>query len=623
MSPPPTIDGKVEPDEWKDVPSFDSLVDQQTGAPSPEGAEFWLGYDSRFIYFAAKLHDSQPKSIRAVEYHTNTALMNGDDTITLEIDLSGSLGDFSYFSINPKGATSLWIAGGRAAKREWLGEFQAAARITADGWELEARIPWQVLPLPGKGGRRNARFNVMRYISRLQQNFIYTYTGAGKTALTPIWGDVEMPAKAEATTLRMLPYVYAGYDKQTGVVANSGIDIKAPITQTINAVATVNPDFRNIENQVLSLDFSRFERLSSETRPFFLEGASYMSSNIYASQRFQRLDAGLNSYGKIDDKTSFGLIDTALPGSENDFAFNGTRQLDADSSARVTYTNQRAEGLKNNAYLVRYARNFGPFGIFGRYSATDDDLAGKGVEQFLNASYGKKEWNFYSAYDAVSDGYLPRLAFFPETDYKGVNLGGQYSKTFVSGPLIKVSFGADDTEYQRFAGGFYRRDWDAYGSLSLRRGPAVSFSHDQPNFEGQRDHLNGANLTYPAGNPYRFVTVGSNWGTQEELPYHSYNINSSYRVLGKLDLAVTYQALRFQGYADQLIFTMNYDMGRDRAISGRIVKQNDKVNPYLAFRRSGNSGIEYYLIVGDPNAQQFHSSVILKVTVPIERALGR
>ncbi len=132
----PTIDGNIGDDEWKDVPKFDGLIDASTGGPAPETGQFWLAYDKDFVYFAARLPDSQPGSIAATERRTNVSL-DGDDYVRLYLDLSGSLADFNAFTINPLGATDIRLAGGRAAKREWSGEFLAKARITETGWEAE------------------------------------------------------------------------------------------------------------------------------------------------------------------------------------------------------------------------------------------------------------------------------------------------------------------------------------------------------------------------------------------------------------------------------------------------------------------------------------------------------
>ena len=70
--------------------------------------------------FAAQLKESDPRAIRATEYRTNVGL-SGDDYVELDLDLSGSMSAVNSFQINPLGGNNIQIAGGRAAKREWLG----------------------------------------------------------------------------------------------------------------------------------------------------------------------------------------------------------------------------------------------------------------------------------------------------------------------------------------------------------------------------------------------------------------------------------------------------------------------------------------------------------------------
>src|SRR3989442_7844492 len=265
---PPVIDGVVDDAEWKDTASFEGLWDADTNQVVPEGGRFWLAYDPHYVYFAARLTDPHPESIHATEYATNVDL-SGDDSVRLSLDLSGSLSDFNDFEINPRGATNVRLAGGRAAKREWSGEFVARARVTAQGWEAEARIPWQIMNLPGPG-RREIRFNVSRFVPRTQRRSVFGYTGGGRLVDTPRWADVALPAPSHVRTLHLLPYTFGGVDPAAGGIARSSLDLKAPLAENVQLVGTGKPDFRNIENQIPSLDVSPLERLAREPRPFFL-----------------------------------------------------------------------------------------------------------------------------------------------------------------------------------------------------------------------------------------------------------------------------------------------------------------------------------------------------------------
>ena len=125
-------------------------------------------------------------------------------------------------------------------------------------------------------------------------------------------------------------------------------------------------------------------------------------------------------------------------------------------------------------------------------------------------------------------------------------------------------------------------------------------------------------LEKPRNDSYRRWSIGTTWGSYLGSTYLSPTVSASYRPLQKLQLDLRYQVVDNLTYFDQVIFTANYDMGRDSGISGRIVKQGDNVNGFLAYRRSGNMGNEYYLILGDPNASSFRLSLIFKVTIPFE-----
>ncbi len=58
-------------------------------------------------------------------------------------------------------------------------------------------------------------------------------------------------------------------------------------------------------------------------------------------------------------------------------------------------------------------------------------------------------------------------------------------------------------------------------------------------------------------------------------------------------------------------------------VGGRAVFQRDELrnrhtwNPYLSFRRSGEAGIETFLILGDPSGEKFVPRLEGKMLVPL------
>lgn len=619
---PPVIDGFIDTaTEWKDVKPYEALVDSQSGAVSGERTQLWLCYDSKFIYLA--VHAEEKDQINASEYRVNAALDN-EDHITFGVDFSGTMSDFNYFSVNPLGATSIRLAGGRAAKREWLGEFVAKGHVFPGGYEVEARIPWALMKR-GHSGMSDLRINFSRFHQHNQRSDTLAFTRNNLINNTPYWIGVDLPKEREAPTLKLLPYAYVGWDKEQGHIADAGLDLKTPVTDRIELVGSINPDFKNIESQLLSLDFSRFERLSSEVRPFFLEGRSYLNTALFASQRIERFDAGLNTYGKLDDKTSFGLIDTWLVHKEEDIVFNLSRNPTPNDQLRISYAGQNRPDVKNDGYLARYYRNFGPFSALFRTMGTKDADNGFGQSQYASVSYNKNPWGIYSDYTYTEASFSPRLGFVPEVDLKGPSMYAEYNPLFEKGTVAQVDLNVYGGSFQHIDGSFYRNEGTINASFQHRKtGLQPSASIDWQDFEGQKDRLVTTNLEYPYNNGYRNVYAGYSFGTAATLPYRTASFGGRYRTLrNKLDLSLSAQTVSYQGYADQIIFTANYDLGKDQSISGRIVKAGGNIGPYIAYRKAGNRGAEYFLLVGNPNTEQFRTAVVLKVTVPFEIALKK
>ncbi|HVL38322.1 MAG TPA: DUF5916 domain-containing protein, partial [Fimbriimonadaceae bacterium] len=617
LTTPPTIDGAVDDTgEWADAPGFEGLHDEEDGSRAPEQGRFWLAYDDTYIYFAARLLDSQPQRIAAEEYRTNTTL-GGDDSVSLHLDVGGSGTDFSVFTINSRGATSISLAGGRAFKREWSGEFLARGRRTAEGWEAEARIPWRILPLPA-AGPRDLRFNVSRYWARGIRSFTHVFTGQGRREHTPRWIGVHVPAQTRESSLKLLPYVYGGFERGGHEIANAGLDLKTSLTEGIELVGSINPDFRNIESQILGLEFSRFERLADEARPFFLEGAEYLNSALFASQRIRTFDAGINLYGKLGGSTTFAALNATDFGRENAFAATATHTLPRNQTLRAAVTSLRRPGLENDAYLLAYFNQMGPFSLFLRNMSSRDSGLGTGDNALANLSFSQKGINVNASYQVVDANFRPRLGFFPESNYRSASMEAVYFRNFKGGYWNDAGGGFFLNESDRINGEFYRRGHGAFFFTTNRYGLAMSLNYSREKFLDSRDHFYSAFFGYPRGARYYGLNVGGTWGHVAGSPYRSISIGGRKRLFGRLYLNLNHQIVDHFSHREQTIAGVGYDLDADHALNCRAVRTGDDVNTYLSFRKAGNRGAEYFLIVGDPNAQRFRGSVILKALVPFE-----
>jgi hypothetical protein len=628
VSKPPVIDGVVdEATEWLNAPSLEISVDSMTQEAAPERARVWLEYDDNYLYFAAKMHDAFPKSIRAIEYRTNVSF-TGEDFVELDVSTSGNLSDFDVFQMNANGATSVQLAGGRAAKREWAGEILSKGRITQSGWEVETRIPWQILRLPGPG-KHDIRFNVQRHMPRTSRTYAVSYTQNGYADNTPVWSGVMLPTLATDRSIKFLPYILGGYDRDTGLIGTAGLDVKTNLNQGVTLVGSLNPDFRNIENQVLSIDFSRFPRLAQESRPFFQEGASYLGSNIFASQMIGHFDAGLNMYGKLDPRVQFGLLNTVQFGHEEDLVSTATFTPNPFESYRAAFTQHSTPDDQNSVYLFRYSANRGDYGYFVRDSGSRDSFAGSGENDNVDVSYGHK--GFYSEldYDRVTPNYSPALGFVPEVDLIGPSLFTFFDAPLSKGPIIDRGYGVIVQEYNHVSGGFYRDEGDLFGNITLRNQISLQGHIMADRFQDDQDHLFTLTTTYPQNNDRSNVSFAYTTGMETELPYSSYTLGATYLYRKKLSTNLSEQWTNLGGATTtQVILSGTYDLSKDRSVSCRLIQLNSGTNFFASFQQSGNRGIEYFIILGDPNAAvidnpkayvNIRPSLIFKAVIPFEK----
>jgi hypothetical protein len=616
MNPAPKIDGNIQSDEWRDVPSFSGLREWNGGTLVAESGTFWLAYDENFIYFAARLEDPQPQRISADEYRTNVGL-GGNDAIFLRLDPFGNLNDFSTFGMNPRGATSVNIAGGRAPKREWLGEFQAAGRITDQGWEVEARIPWSIMRLP-KAGTNELRFNVFRQNQRLQTETVWGWTANGQVENFGRWQNVQIPPTAE-TPFRLLPYAYLGANKRGRLVANAGLDMRKSLGE-LDVVGTINPDFRNIESQILSLDFSYTERLQGEVRPFFLEGRDFFSTSfdapIFVSQRIGEFDGGLKLFGKTSDRTNLGFLSTHDFGDTRSTVARIQQRLSDRSSLSFAMADLDSTREDNEAYYLGAFQEIGPYGLYANFSRTVDKRDGTGFRNNIGSYYGYK--GNFTSFDIseISPGFSPKLGF---VGFRGIrSIGMDYGREFQPkrGPFLEVGWFAFGNHTEKWGGGVFSRTLGVGTGLTWRNGLDIDTNVRFVEIEGNKDARYRISIEMPRSNPYRNWELNYTAGVVRNQYFEIAEASASYRPIQRLQLTASAANLRHFENSTQVIIGANYDLGRDQSISGRMVREDRDLNAYLAYRRSGNKGVEYFLIVGDPNTRNWTPSITLKVTVP-------
>lgn len=617
LAQPPTIDGVINEDEWKGAATGHGGYDS-FGREANEKMQFWIAYDEQYLYFAARGSDSEPNKIQAAEVRSNVSV-DSDDYFELSIDVTGNNSEFHSFSFNARTGNSASIPGGRASKAEWRGELFSKGRITETGWEGEARIPWAMMRLP-KPGMRNMRFNMSRSIPRLGKWYQWQQTSNGRSQNMATWQNVQVPLIAKTKTLKLLPYTYLGAGKEDHGIVNAGLDFKMNLSESMEIAGTINPDFRNIENEILSLDFSYFQRVGAESRPFFQEGAEYFrpARRIYASQRFDDFDTGIKFYGKPTDKSQIGALLVEDFGKKTAAVASFANSINPKNSYSFSVTDLRQPGVGATALASNHSTTFGNNNLTTMLSATFNEHKATGGEAVLAYSYFKNGKNVWLNYAQRDRNFDPKLGIAFDKDYRGLEFGSSNWMNFNKGPLISNEYGFSSDYFYKFDGKQYRHSISGWYGLTLRNNLTLNVSADAQRFEQFDDNTISLYAAFPSNDPYRTVSASYSFGHQSGQRLKSQYLTWRAVPMKNLKSSVTAQFYDLFEDSTQIIGSLLYDFTKTQSISAKVVRRDRDYNFYVSYRKAGGLGAEYFLIIGDPNARSFVPRIILKAVFPLE-----
>jgi hypothetical protein len=269
------LDGVLDEPIWATVPTIGRLLQQE---PIPESepteeTEVKVLFDEDRLVFGILCRDRDPSAIVATQLAYDRRL-EVDDYVVIVLDPFYDRRNGFFFEVNPVGARADGQVSNNAERRtlEWDGIWDAAARITEDGWVAEVEIPFKTLRF--QPGQTTWGFNVERTIRRLNEvdRWASPRREVWLTNLTQAGRLTELEGVQQGRGLDIRPYASTGRD-DGDLKADVGIDIFKNITPSLNGAVTVNTDFAETEVDNRQVNLTRFPLFFPEKRTFFLEGA--------------------------------------------------------------------------------------------------------------------------------------------------------------------------------------------------------------------------------------------------------------------------------------------------------------------------------------------------------------
>jgi hypothetical protein len=627
VSQPPTVDGALDDPCWQAASRVEGFWRTAHDAPEFEKTEAWLCYDARAIYVAFRCHDSEPTGIRCTQKKRQGS-MGDDDFVSLWLDVSNTGGTFYMFRVNPAGTQMDRVPGGTSEKIEWKGDWRAAAKTNDCGWTAEIEIPFSILRYPQ--GQSQFRFDLERQLARKQDTSLWPAGFARKFDADDCarWTGISTPPVPFKCVV--MPYalsVFSDEDEDREPLT-AGLDVKGAFPNGVVGLATVNPDFRNLEDVVETIDFTFVERYLPEYRPFFQEGNWYFPpSSIFYSRRVEDFDIGLKSFGAIG-QDAFGILDTYSRGGESHLAWDFEHRFGTTGLVAVFGVAPRIPDEPRNLSGGVYADRGWPFDGGSRYasgswmaSRTDGEGGDDTRVEFHAGTNLRQGIGYHLEYMAIGPEFTATDGYVPETDIRKLGVSLDENRSYDQGALQSIWRGVWGNTGESGAGS--RRTIGAGQDFHWRNGTSLWLGGSG----GVRDGLDTSGYwiggCWTRNDRYRRGDWGFSWG--ETLGYSSNYVSLSQafqlsrRWYGEVRLErVDSAELDNDGNIvppetkRQLVLTHTYDLSDERTLSGRLVKLSEGTNFYLAYRQRVRKGTDLLIVVGDPNADEWASRLALK-----------
>jgi hypothetical protein len=268
----PTMTGKID-ESWQTASRLTLDRDFTNRRRSDEPTIVYVAQDGTSLYVAFDVTQREP-IIESTE--TNGASVAADDYVGVLLSPNGPLGFQYAFYANPRGARYQTSSENSAYTPQWT----AIGRRTTHGYSIVLRIPLDVIR---NGKAVNWRVQFERSTVYANALDVWTTDERAENANDATYfGTLQKIGFDSPTAARTKPraQVYGlaeGTNRADGGnTSRVGVDLSLPVAATTSVVASLHPDYSNVEIDQQTISPTAFPRQFSEVRPFFTQvGSSF------------------------------------------------------------------------------------------------------------------------------------------------------------------------------------------------------------------------------------------------------------------------------------------------------------------------------------------------------------
>lgn len=489
------VDGNLDELVWKKALHLNLAYEVRPGENTqpPVDTDLYLAFTQEALLVAFVAHDPRPGEIRA-RYSDRDRIWK-DDWVGIVLDTFNDERRAYELMVNPLGAQLDAINDDMNGNYDtsWNAIWDSAGRITDQGYQVEMLIPFNQLKFQESDGFQIWGLDAVRSYPRRHRHHIGLFArDRGHNSYLAQEEKIRgFEGARSGKNLEIVPTFTAGRtdvadctdcgltngdaDEDMGVTARWGV------TPNITLSGTINPDFSQVEADVVKLALNeQFALFFPESRPFFLEGKDYFSTGLNLVHTRTIADpstaakvtgkSGRHTYGAFtaqDEHTSI-----LIPGAEGSSAASFAEKSDnhvaryrydygRNSSVGALLTWRTGQNGYRNSVLSVDARHrfsakdqitFNYAGSQTRYSpeiqaefgmdqTEVDDSAGR-----ISYSHSERNWGTFTTFQHYGKGFRADLGFQPRVGFRKLIIGGNY-----------MWHGKPDTFYNRLE---VSGDWD-------------------------------------------------------------------------------------------------------------------------------------------------------------------
>lgn len=437
---PPVIDGTLSDPQWKaagaKVDLGWNLRDQQ---PANESTSVYVLTDGKALYVA---FDAQERVAIQAGQRTNDAGLGNDDRVSVYLWPDGASG-FSYsFNANPAGAHTASSSENTAYAPLW----RSAGTMHPGGFTVTMRIPLNAI----KGTRSGAwGLQFARYVAVSQDDYVWQHNaaqGQGNEAWQIYSGFLAgIPAQ---TGIRPKPRIGVYGLTQFGSPAigtftsRVGADISLPVTSGTSLVATLHPDYSNVELDQQTIAPTAYARFYQEVRPFFTQLNNFFNNATCVGCTGQELytpniptpRAGFAVEGK-EGPAAFAAFDSQGVDGRDDMA-QAVRLQTADTKTAffAQHTGVTLPGFNDSNTVLNLShdsnRGLFEYVTYGTENGTTVTDAAQAVRREAGMGLYAPNGGIYAAIRHLGSQYSPFDGLFGQSDIAGYDVNGSYTWYF-------------------------------------------------------------------------------------------------------------------------------------------------------------------------------------------------